>query len=393
MAKNPIKQTQIQAAQAVRALNVVAVTGIIIVVSLLLMSLFFAFRPFSSQRVLGSAVTYHASHVPIPDEVRGIYWTAFTAGSQKRSGELIEYMATSGLNTAVIDLKMDDGEIAFTPNDRSLVPYAQDQPAIKDLDGLLRVLEERGIYRIARIAVMRDGAFAHNNHHLALKTPSGAYWRDSIGSVWVDPAAPVVAEYSISLALEAYERGFDEVQFDYVRFPSDGSVNRIAYPIYNAETQTRTGVMQHYFERVGGTMQAYQIPVSFDVFGMTFWSKSDYNIGQRLIDVYPYADYVSPMVYPSHYPNNFRGLANPAEHPYTIVYRSLEEGVLQLETELAVTSDQSEPHVRPWLQDFDIGAVYTSDLIEAQIKAARDAGASGWILWNARNVYEPANYR
>ena len=329
-------------------------------------------------------------HVSLPEEVRGIYWTAYTAGSS-RADELMAFMKETGLNTAVIDLKMDNGQLAFVSNDVALAPYQQSNPAIEDLDGLLERLYTAGIYRIARIAVMRDGAFARAYPELAMQTTNGGLWQDNIGSLWVDPASPEVADYAIALAVEAYARGFDEVQFDYVRFASDGAVNAIRYPVYDGR-ESKQEVMYRFFKRVGGSMQVAHIPVSFDVFGMTFWSYDDFNIGQRLTDVLPYTDWVSPMVYPSHYPDGFEGFGNPAEAPYEIVKRSLDEGTRLIHGFYADSDEALRKRWRPWLQDFDIGAVYTSALIEAQIRAARDAGASGWILWNARNVYERAEY-
>lgn len=329
--------------------------------------------------------------VPIPDEVRGIYWTAQTAGSA-RADELLAYIEEGGLNAVVVDLKMDNGEVAFLPNDLSMVPYAQETPAIEDLDALLEKIGEADVYRIARVPVMRDGSLAIVDPELALRTASGAMWRDNIGSLWVDPAAPEVAEYAIAMGREAYERGFDEIQYDYVRFASDGLISSIVYPVYDG-TSTKIEVMQTFFETVGGTLKEEGIPVSFDLFGITFWSTDDYNIGQRLVDAIPYADYVSPMVYPSHYPNGFEGYGNPALYPYDIINKTLEKGVALLETELGMLPEESRPMVRPWIQDFDLGATYDAAKIEAQIQAVRDAGGSGWMLWNARNVYEPANYR
>lgn len=136
-----------------------------------------------------------------------------------------------------------------------------------------------------------------------------------------------------------------------------------------------------------------KIPVSWDLFGMTFWRTDDFDIGQRLADVYPYADAISPMVYPSHYPVGFKGLTNPAMHPYEIVKWSLDHGITTLaESGLTVELVEAQRKFRPWLQDFDIGAEYDAKKIEEQIRASRAAGASGWILWNARNVYTAANY-
>ncbi|NQV89820.1 hypothetical protein HQ487_00260 [Candidatus Uhrbacteria bacterium] len=314
------------------------------------------------------------SHVLLPEEVRGIYWTAVTA-TNARADQLIEYMLETGLNAVVIDVKMDNGQLL----------------EVEDFREVLVRLADAGIYRIARIAVMRDGAFAWDHPSVALRSLGGGYWTDSIGSVWVDPSAQEVSDYAIELGRRFYEAGFDEIQYDYVRFASDGAVNATVYPVYD-HRETKVEVMQRFFQTVGGTMHDEGIPVSFDVFGMTFESHHDYNIGQRLADVFPFADWVSPMVYPSHYPDGFKGLGNPALYPYEIVKMALDSGTHLMLGMYSGTEEELRSHWRPWLQDFDIGAVYTSTLIEAQIQAARDAGASGWILWNARNVYEPANY-
>jgi hypothetical protein len=150
--------------------------------------------------------------------------------------------------------------------------------------------------------------------------------------------------------------------------------------------------MRAFFEKVGGTLQAEGIPVSADLFGMTYWQENDFGIGQRLADVLPFVDFVSPMAYPSHYPDGFRGHANPALAPYDIVKSTVDEGAT-LMVPHGFDPAETRRKTRVWIQDFDIGAVYTAERIEAQIEAVRDAGGSGWMLWNARNVYEPANYR
>jgi len=320
------------------------------------------------------------------------------------------------LNAVVIDLKMDNGQIGFAPKDVSLAPYVMKKPAIQDLDALLKKLADDQIYRIARIAVMRDSAFASVNSASALHDSRGSIWRDKTGSAWTDPTSPELVKYALALAHEAYARGFDEVQFDYVRFASDGKISSIVYPTYKS-TELKVDAMKRFFQAVGEPLKKEQIPVSFDLFGLVCMGNDGLGIGQRLGDVITSSDFVSPMVYPSHYANGFQGFANPAVYPYEVIKISLDHGAKLLNPDLKITSvkDASGNEInvppteeeqktwkekditirkqfRPWIQDFDIGAIYTSDKIEAQIKAARDAGASGFLIWNARNVYEPANY-
>ncbi len=310
--------------------------------------------------------------VPLPEEVRGIYWTADTAAGT-RAQELLAYMRQTDLNSAVIDLKMDNGEVIMPPQ------------------ALIDQLGKDGIYRIARIAVMRDSVFARAHPELAIKSTSGRLWLDKTGAAWLHPAKPEVAAFALELARRAYAMGFDEIQFDYVRFASDGALSAIVRT--EAErTKTKAEIMRGFFETVGGTLKTEGIPVSFDVFGMPFLTTEEVGIGQRLEDVYPFADFISPMAYPSHYWPGFQGFDNPALHPYEVVKYTLDHGAEILETDRFISPTTSRPKFRPWIQDFDIGATYTAARIEAQIKAARDAGASGWMLWNARNVYEPASY-
>ncbi len=353
--------------------------------------------------------------VPLPEEVRGIYWTAFTAAT-KRADELMTYMKKTGLNAVVIDLKMDNGQLAFAPNDVSLAPYVMKKPAIQDLDTLLKKLADDKIYRIARVAVMRDSAFAGVHPTSALTFPDGSLWRDKTGSAWADPTSPALVTYSLALAREAYARGFDEVQFDYVRFASDGKISSIVYPMYQ-KTELKVDAMKRFFAAVGDPLRKEKIPVSFDLFGLVCMGNDGLGIGQRLGDVLPSADFVSPMVYPSHYANGFQGFVNPAVYPYQVIKISLDHAAKLVNPDLKISSVQdvsgnevkvppteAEQNVwkekdvnvrkqfRPWIQDFDIGAVYTGAMIEAQIKAVRDAGGSGFLIWNARNVYEPAVY-
>lgn len=312
------------------------------------------------------------AHVPLPQEVRGIYWTAETARN-KRAEELRSYMLKTGLNAAVIDLKMDNGQVVMPPQT------------------IIDKLGQDGIYRIARLPVMRDSTFARAHPELAIKSTNGKLWADKTGAHWLDPAKPELAENALDLARQAYKMGFDEIQFDYIRYASDGVLSAIV-KTEAEKTKTKGQIMREFFDRLGGALLKERIPVSFDLFGMTFLTAEDFGIGQRLEDVYHNANFISPMAYPSHYWPGYLGFNNPAEHPYEVVKDTLDKGAEILKTDHFIEETESRPKFRPWIQDFDLGATYTAAKIEAQIKASRDAGASGWLLWNARNVYEPAKY-
>jgi hypothetical protein len=312
------------------------------------------------------------AHVALPDEVRGVYWNAETSHIS-RGTELTAYMLKMGLNAAVIDIKLDDGQVFFPPT------------------STLETLGQDGIYRIARIPVMRDSSYGLAHPQDTIKNHAGNPWRDKTGAIWLDPSADGVAQYNLDLAQQAYDMGFDEVQFDYVRFASDGALSAIAKTPAEASS-TKEQIMKRFFDKMGSTLEEEGIPHSFDLFGVTFLANNEVGIGQHMEDVYPNADFVSPMAYPSHYWPGYLGFQNPAVHPYEVVKDTLDKGAAQLETNHGLAPTSTRPHFRPWIQDFDLGATYTAAMIEAEIKASRDAGASGFLIWNARNVYEPAKY-
>lgn len=325
-------------------------------------------------------------HQPLPEEVRGIYLTGMSFGS-KRLDQLLAYAHKYNLNTMVIDVKLDNGGLIFEPHNEKIRPYVSDFYTVDDLDGLLEKLKDENIYRIARIFVMRDTVFGELNPTSTLQYKSGGIWRDRAGTPWLDPASPEVTQYAIDVALEAYERGFDEVQFDYVRFPTDGAIYSIKYPVWD-EVTPQDEVMRNMYTKISAAMEREGIPYSYDFYGMTCWRSDDFGIGQRLADVYGSSTAISPMLYPSHFPDNFKGYANPANYPYETIKLSLDEAIKILKEDYPELDEEAaRKWQRPWIQDFDIGAVYDSAKIHAQVKGAREAGASGFLIWNARNVY------
>jgi hypothetical protein len=316
----------------------------------------------------------------MPGTVKGIYITASTASSKKRYGELLDLVDRTELNSVVIDIKADGGAPAFAPED-SAIAASTSTILLPPLEELTAELHRRGIYAIARIPVFEDPWFAEHSPW-GLKTANGNLWTNRKGVRWTDPAAEGVWAYHASLAREAWRRGFDEIQFDYIRFPTDGDVEAIVYPVWDGAEPKRQ-VIRRFFRYLHEELETKDIPVSVDLFGYTVrLDENDLGIGQHTADALPYVTAVSPMVYPSHYYAGSYGLENPALHPGEIVEKSMEIG-----RQLMASSSPSRGSIRPWLQDFDIGAVYDAAKVRAQIDAAEEGGASGWLLWNARNVY------
>lgn len=328
-------------------------------------------------------------HVPTPEVVKGIYITSATAQYTSRFDELVDFVDRTELNSLVIDVKNWKGELAFNPGHPSLQKYADEDPEIPDLAAFTAPLKEKGIYLIARIFVFQDPSYAEKHPELAVQHVNGGLWSDWRGTLWLDPAAKEVWRYNAAVAREAYAGGFDEIQFDYIRFPSDGPMSSVRYPVYD-ETVPKHEIMRGFFAYMDKELRKRSgIPLSVDLFGLTMWiHDNDMNIGQMLADAAPHADFISPMVYPSHYPDGWRGFANPAEAPYEIIKMNMEKGEQLLEQMRKEAEDPGDiATVRPWLQDFDLGAIYDAGKIRAQIDASMEEGASGWLFWNARNVY------
>ena len=344
-------------------------------------------------------------HVPMPDEVRGFYMTAPSAADPKRRSDLFAYAERNGLNAVVIDVKDGDGLLSFIPRRETLKAHAPEKPTVPDLDAVLRDAKDAGLYRIARVFVFQDPMYVKRFPSEAIQRAGGGVWADYKGVTWVDPASKDAWRYNVDVAKEAYARGFDEIQFDYIRFPSDGDMRKIVYRRYDGKTPKHE-VIREFFSFMHRELEAKAgIPISFDLFGYTTWYVDyDLGIGQLLADALPNATAVSAMVYPSHYGPGSLGFSNPADHPYEIVADSLRKANRlydRREKECAEVADGARSATsslllpcgvplaghRPWIQAFDIGATYTADLIRAQIDAVRDQGGKGFLLWNARNVY------
>jgi hypothetical protein len=370
-----------------------------------------------NQVEMGVAATAPVIHRLAPDSVRGIYITASTATISKFD-KLLELVDKTELNTIVLDFKDWKGQPAFKLKRASLQEFTVSHPVIRDIDALVRKVHDKGIYLIGRIAVFQDPYLVAKKPEWALRDKRGGVWRDWKGISWVDPTHPDVWKYNVELAREAYSHGFDEINFDYVRFPSDGPIEQIKYATYDGKSDKsaqmrkffayldhelrRNAVTQYTRDGVTRKEESVNMPISVDVFGLTMGREDGLGIGQRYQDVAPFFDAVSPMVYPSHYPPTYQGFANPAAHPYEIINDAMKWGVEKLayyrgETSIdksnyrgfASINSSGKPfgQLRPWLQDFDLGANYDAAMVRKEIQAVYDAGLDDWLLWNAGNNY------
>lgn len=320
-----------------------------------------------------------------PKEIRAIYVNAWAFGG-KRLYDLLRLADTTEINAFVVDVKDDTGYLTY----RSAVPTAiaiggNDQRRARDTDERLRLLQERGIYAIARIVVAKDPLLAQRKPEWAVRHVNGGLWRDRLDFAWVDAFHDSVWVYAAQLAEEAVRMGFAEVQYDYVRFP-DEPPSRMASAVFAARDSGETkrqgvarglAILRERTKRLG-------VPFTIDVFGLTTTATGDLGIGQLWEDLVTSADVVLPMVYPSHYYRGMFDSRHPNGEPYRIVRRALEDG-LKRAGALGKTAE-----IRPYLQAFTLGPPrYTPAEVRAQIRAANDLGLASWVLWNPRSAYDP----
>lgn len=358
----------------------VSSVGLIVTSGIVTADLVLWSKKFATNELKQRAETDKSTHIKTPEAVKALYITSATP-SVPRFEELVQLVEDTELNAIVIDIKDSYGKVAYD----SQVPLAKtvgiSKGKIKNLANVIKMLHDKNIYAIARIVVFQDPALAGARTDLALRDVSGSIWTDRKGVSWVDPAAREVWEYNVALAKEAATIGFDEINFDYVRFATDGAVSRIRFPHYDGK-EPKWQVMRSFFKYLRDELGGSNVPISADLFGITLWRQDDINIGQRLTDALAYFDYVAPMLYPSHFPSGFEGWSNPALYPYEIYQRSIKRGMM-----ISASTTDVRAKFRPWIQDFDLGADYAAKEVRGQIKGAMEEGSSGWMLWNARNVY------
>ena len=312
----------------------------------------------------------------LPDEVRGIHVTMALASLDGKIEEYLE-LVDDGMNTLELDVKDENGEVGFVP---SAVPLARSVGAAKPYykpREMARLVHAKGVYLIGRVVVFEDPVLASGRPDLAIKNPDGSVWRNDAGLGWTNPYDKRVWDYNVAIGAAAARAGFDEIQFDYVRFPTDGDLDSIVYPRKTAKAPG--WVIAEFVHYAAKRLKPLGVRVSTDVFGLS--ATRDMGIGQIPRRIAKYVDVMSPMVYPSHYGAGEFGLENPNAAPGATVEWSLSHFRRELQ--------QSKAELIPWLQDFSYGRTYGLADVKAQIEAVRLMGARGYLLWNPLGIYTP----
>src|SRR5215470_4046975 len=325
-----------------------------------------------------------------PHPIRAAYLTYYGVADKGIRQRVLDLVARTELNAVVIDIKGDRGLIPYRTSVRgALDAGAQGPVLIKEFDDWLAAWKAQGVYTIARIVSFKDNVRANARPDLAvIDTRTGKPWIDRENLAWVDPFREENWDYLIAVAKEAALKGFDEIQFDYVRFPTDGKLGAARYSQPNNAT-TRLPAIAGFLAKARRELGPTGAFLGADIFGYTAFNANDTDIGQRIEELSVHLDYICPMVYPSGYHLGIPGYRNPVQHPYEIVKESVR-----------LTRQRSQnpaAQVRPWLQDFKDYAfdkrIFGLSEIKAQIRGADDGGSSGWMLWNPKNDYTGAALR
>lgn len=329
-------------------------------------------------------------HIKTPENVRGVYVSAYSFMSDAFHERLTKILDTTTINSVVVDIKDAPGTILF---DIGLdTPCVKPSLSKEGVEANIKRYHDRGVYVIARIAVFRDECYVKNNLSLAVQDKVGNPWRDKGGHYWLAPHEQQTREYIRDIAKAVYERGFDEIQLDYIRYPSDGNMANLKYEYLESISASST-VATKRRATIGEFMsfmrsELKDIPLSADIFGMVLTNTDDLSIGQHLDEFTPHVDFISPMIYPSHFPKQWNGIADTNRNPYQTIYDSTAQGLQRMYSSMATSS--AKQMMRPWLQDFSIyGVVYNAPEVKAQIKALDDLGVKSFLLWNASNRYTP----
>lgn len=319
--------------------------------------------------------------------VKGIYVTAAKANNS--IDNLVSLVEDSELNTMVIDIKDDDGRITYEMDYEDAIAINSPRPYITDIDGLIKKLKEKNIYLIARIVTFKDPILADARPELALKKKDGSVFRDKDGQAWVNPFNHEVWDYLVGVAAQCAKIGFDEVNFDYIRFSTDSGMSSVDFG-EDSSAESKIDAVTGFVKYACEQLKPLGLFVSADVYGAIISSSVDAKIvGQSYVEMSKYLDYICPMIYPSHYGNGYYGLDYPDTHPYELVMGALKSSKTSLSQ---IAENEHCAVVRPWLQDFTASWLkhyisYGSKEVRTQIEAVYDSGYDQWLLWNGGMNY------
>ena len=304
------------------------------------------------------------------EKMMGVYFPSTCLSGRSFEG-IVHYMESAGLNLAVLHAKDPKGRLFWKSGNSTAVNIGA-PTRNGTLEKAVQILKQKGIWTVAKLDVFQDSLLVTNHPEMGvMDSKTGELWADRKGLHWANPYDRRVWEYTIELCLELIDIGIDEIQFDYVRFPSDGDLSAIEYSII-LEVTSHAECIGRFLAYANSRLKPLGTTISIDIFGLTAWKAEDFGVGQVLEKIAPHVDVLCPMLYPSHFPENFLSFKNPGQYPYKIMKRSLEE-----------MKKRTNKEIRPWIQGF----WYTPEEINAQLQGVNENGIQNWTVWNPTGRY------
>lgn len=328
----------------------------------------------------------------LTDTIRSLYLTGWSAGTKSKRESVIENMKEANFNAVVIDIKDEAGQLSYNSSVPTAITISASKHMIADIQAVIQEFHDANLYVIGRIVTFKDPTYAKKIPENAYHKDDGSLWSDYNGNNWPNPYNEASWEYPIALAQEAATLGFDEIQFDYVRFPSsEGKTKTIAFG-FDSDTKTKSEVIQAFLTKAKQALADSSVVVSADVFGVTTKKVGDFeHIGQDFQAIAQIVDVICPMIYPSHYGFGEYGIKAPDTKPYEIVTYALEDALDQYRM---YSGDRTLAKIRPYLQDFSASwlgkgnyILYETPAVTAQIQAGHDLGIDDFTLWDPNNKY------
>jgi hypothetical protein len=305
-----------------------------------------------------------------PEQLKGLYFPSSSLYGRRFEG-IIHYMQAAGLNLAVLHAKDPMGRLFWNSNNATAKNVGAPVHSAP-LEAAIHFLKQRGIWTAVKLDVFQDSLLVTHHPEMGVKdSETGELWADRKSLHWANPYDKRVWDYTLALCLELVDLGVNEIQFDYIRFPTDGDLSTIEYPVILQDT-SREECIGKFLAHAHSRLKPSGVILSVDVFGLTAWKNADFGVGQVLEQIIPHVDVICPMFYPSHFPENFLNLQSPGQYPYKIMKQSIEE-----------MKKRTDKEIRPWIQGF----WYTPEEILAQLRGVMETDVQNWTVWNPAGRY------
>jgi hypothetical protein len=315
-----------------------------------------------------------------PIKVKALYLNFWGAKvDSKTFARIIKIIDETEINSVVVDIKSAHGLTSYKTSYEKANSYgAWYKRSIKDIDEFMDLLKSKDIYTIARLSTFKDDLQATNNPDYAIKTKDGEIWRNFDGIAWVDPYDKRSHIYTIEIAKDVAKVGFDEINFDFIRFPARRG---LVFSKENTE-KNRTKAIEDFLSQAQDELRRYGVFISVDTYGLICWNETDTGIGQTISGLSKHADYICPMLYPSGFSSSYFNVDNPADYPHKVIFESINN----------VKNDINPLRLRPWLQHFkdytQEKRFYVKKDIEEQIRASDEQNTNGWMMWSPSSRYK-----